>query len=132
VLELLLDDAAAVGGFETTLTWPEGAFTVLGAEVGELAPDMYILGPVADASSVRIGGFAKVDAGAPGESVVARLHMRPLLSGELSIGLENTQVIRADGAEHRVTGRGVLVDPAAWEPGYVLYLPALQAEADLR
>jgi uncharacterized protein YfaS (alpha-2-macroglobulin family) len=136
VLELLLADARRVGGFETTLSWPEGAFAVIGLEAGDLLPDMTLLGPVVGAEvgaevgarGVRIGGFSEVNATAPGEAVLARLRLRPLRSGELRIELSGTQIVDVEGAEHRVTGRGVVLDPVPWSPSSTLYLPGLLAD----
>jgi hypothetical protein len=153
-LALVMDDAQDVAGFETTLSWPEGAFSVVGVEVGaaigagwdagggiggggegvvtSLLPDATRLGPVVDhvdgTSAVRFGGFAETGASAAGETVVAIVRLLPLRAGEVRLELDGTQVIAADGIERDVTARGLSIAPAPWQSVTTVFLPDLRAE----
>ncbi len=121
-VEIWLEGTGNVGGFETTLAWPGGAFEVVGVKTTDFLPTAVSLLRPGDAG-VRLGGYALEGRELAGRSLLARLTLRARHSGEAEVEVTQAQVVTDKGGEYEVTANGTVISPEPWRPVGRLYLP---------
>jgi alpha-2-macroglobulin len=131
-LAVVATGAGNIGAWEVTLGVPDGAFEVIDLAAGPGLPDARLLGPIAKGTAIRVGGFAPAGATGSGERVLARLSLRAVRAGDLSIAVSGAQVVTDRGGEYRVTANGAVVSPAPWAPRGTVFLPVASQAANVR
>lgn len=126
VVELVASGRGNVGGFEATLDFAPDKLEVLKFEAGPGLADARLLGPDRVKSELRLGGFLATGREAGGETVLARLTLKPLIDYRADLKVNAAQIVTDKGGEYTVTANGVVVSPEPWRPVGKAYLPLLQ------
>ncbi len=121
-VEVWLEGSGNIGGFEASLTWPQGAFEVVGLRSDELLVGATSLLRL-DASGVRLGGYTLQGSELTGRARLARLTLRALQSGDAQLQVTRAQVVTDKGGEYEVTTNGVVISPEPWRPSGRVLLP---------
>jgi len=130
-LVLRLGEAEAVGAWEATLAWPEGALEVVSVSAGPALRDARLLGPVparGGSEAVRIGGYVPGGVALSPGSVLAAVRLRSRFADLVPIRVASAQVVRPNGGQLRVTADATVVSPDPWMPVGRAWLPVLGLE----